>query len=104
MNRTKMLVPENQQPPRHAVSMFMATAGAGGNLLGSDEKEIIYLVFGIIDLQNKEVSDHPKKKSGPRSIREIPEKHVFSANRVGCESCVEETRGRRRRLKIRIYQ
>lgn len=62
MNRTKMLVPENQQPPRHAVSMFMATAGAGGNLLGSDEKEIIYLVFGIIDLQNKEVSDHPKNE------------------------------------------
>lgn len=54
-----MLVPDNQQP-KHVVSMFMATAGAGGNLLGSDEKEIIYLVFGIIDLLNKEVSDQPK--------------------------------------------
>lgn len=50
-----MLVPEN---PQHVVSMYLATGGAGGHLLGSDEKEIIYLVFGIIDLQNKEVSDH----------------------------------------------
>lgn len=53
----KMLVPENQQQPQHVVSMFLATAGAGGHLLGADEKEIIYLLFGIIDLQNKEVSD-----------------------------------------------
>lgn len=63
-----MLVPENQQP-KYVVSMFLATAGAGGHLLGSDEKEIIYLVFGIIDLQNKEVSDQPKQiKSEPAAF------------------------------------
>lgn len=77
-----MLVPENQPPPKHVVSMFLATGGAGGNLLGSDEKEIIYLVFGIIDLQNKEVSDQTNETTEyaectARSIREIPEKHVF---------------------------
>lgn len=49
----KMMVQES----RYVVSMYLATSGAGGNLLGSDEKEIIYLVFGIIDAQNKEVSD-----------------------------------------------
>lgn len=82
-----MLVPENQLSPKHVVSMFLATAGAGGHLLGSDEKEIIYLVFGIIDLQNKEVSDQTNEstkyaeRSGPRSIREIPEKHVFGQSR-----------------------
>lgn len=77
--KVKMLVPEHQQK-NFIVAMFLATAGAGGNLQGSDEKEIIYLVFGIIDLQNKEVSDHKtetKKRSSPRSIKEIPEKHVF---------------------------
>jgi hypothetical protein len=55
-----MLVPENQQLQQqrgHVVSMYLATCGASGHLLGSDEKEIIYLVFGIIDLQNKEVSE-----------------------------------------------
>jgi hypothetical protein len=52
-----MLVAENQHKNKYAVSMYLATGGAGGHLLGSDEKEIIYLVFGIIDLQNKEVSD-----------------------------------------------
>lgn len=48
-----MLVPES----KYVVPMYLATCGAGGQLLGSDEKEIIYLVFGIIDLQTKEVSD-----------------------------------------------
>lgn len=83
VNKTKMLVPENQPPPKHVVSMFLATGGAGGHLLGSDEKEIIYLVFGIIDLQNKEVSDQTTKYSerSARSIREIPEKHVFGQSR-----------------------
>ena len=54
-----MLVPDNQQhfKSSHVISMYLATCGANGHLLGSDEKEIIYLVFGIIDLQNKEVSD-----------------------------------------------
>lgn len=57
----KMLVPDNQQrKSNHVVSMYMATCGANGHLLGSDEKEIIYLVFGIIDIQNKEVSDQNK--------------------------------------------
>lgn len=96
----KMLVPEH----KYAVSMFLATAGASGHLLGSDEKEIIYLVFGIIDLQNKEVSDHPKKKA-PRVPLEKFLKNMFLAN---CErwTCVmEEARGeRKRRLKSRIYQ
>lgn len=55
----KMLVPESQ---KYVVSMFLATAGVGGHLQGSDEKETIYLVFGIIDLQNKEVSA-PKEKA-----------------------------------------
>lgn len=53
-----MFVPEKDQ--RHAVSMFLATAGQAGALLGSDEKEIIYLVFGVFDLQSKEVSDQRK--------------------------------------------
>jgi hypothetical protein len=55
-----MLVPENQQQsttPKYAVSLYLATSGIGGHLMGSDEKEIIYLVFGIVDIQNKEVSE-----------------------------------------------
>lgn len=52
----KMLVPENRKNG-HIISMYLATCGANASLLGSDEKEIIYLVFGIIDLQNKEVSE-----------------------------------------------
>ncbi|CAO1383800.1 unnamed protein product [Diamesa hyperborea] len=56
-----MLVPESSvvsssDPLKgHVISMYLATAGAGGSLLGADEKEIIYLVFGIIDLQNNEI-------------------------------------------------
>lgn len=57
-----MLVPDNQRKSNHVVSMYLATCGANGHLLGSDEKEIIYLVFGIIDIQNKEVSDQKNNK------------------------------------------
>lgn len=71
-----MFVPEKKDQ-RHAISMFLATAGAAGPLLGSDEREVIYLVFGVFDLQSKEVSDQRKLVRAARSIREIPEKHVF---------------------------
>lgn len=49
----KMMV----QDSKYVISMYLATGGASGHLLGSDEKEIIYLLYGIIDSQNKEVSD-----------------------------------------------
>lgn len=42
--------------PGHIVSCYLATGGVGGSQLGTDEKEIICLVFGIIDLQTKEVA------------------------------------------------
>ena len=61
ISEQKMFVPENKDQ-RHAVSMFLATAGAAGQQLGSDEKEIIYLVFGVFDLQSKEVSDQQNCK------------------------------------------
>jgi hypothetical protein len=72
-----MLVPD-QRKSSHVISMYLATCGANGNLLGSDEKEIIYLVFGIIDLQNKEVSDQFAVARVRLPIKDIPEKHVFS--------------------------
>ena len=73
-----MLVPESSvvsssDPVKgHVISMYLATAGAGGSLLGADEKEIIYLVFGIIDLQNNEVSEPPvflfkKQRTKPKN-------------------------------------
>lgn len=78
--KKNMLVPENQQRKHgHVVSMYLSTCGASGQLLGSDEKEIIYLVFGIIDLQNKEVSDQStnytkklKKKKQYLDSKKIP--------------------------------
>jgi hypothetical protein len=50
-----MLVPESHNHT-HVISMYLATSGSGGTLLGSDEKEIVYLVFGVIDVTSKEVS------------------------------------------------
>lgn len=38
------------------VSMYVATSGASGQLLGSDEKEIILLVFAVIDAASNTVS------------------------------------------------
>lgn len=42
--------------PGHVVSMYVATGGSGGLSLGSDEKEIVLLVFVIIDDRTTKVS------------------------------------------------
>lgn len=42
--------------PGHVVSLYVATSGLGGSALGSDEKEIILLVYVIIDVQTTKVS------------------------------------------------
>lgn len=39
--------------------VFTATSGASGDLLGSDEKELVQLVWQLVDLKNKKVK---KKK------------------------------------------
>lgn len=72
-----MLVTENQQQRNgHVISMYLATCGANGHLLGSDEKEIIYLVFGIIDIQNKEVSDQSTDSIFATSLKYINASHI----------------------------
>lgn len=40
----------------HVVSMYVATSGASGQLLGSDEKEVILLVYAVIDTSTNKVS------------------------------------------------
>lgn len=43
-----------EKGPTHLVALYVATAGLQGNALGSDEEEIILLVYVLIDaLQNK---------------------------------------------------
>lgn len=42
--------------PGHIVSMYVGTSGANGPLLGSDEKEIILLVYAIIEASTNKVS------------------------------------------------
>ena len=40
--------------PTHLVALYVATAGLQGNALGTDEEEITYLAYVLIDaLQNK---------------------------------------------------
>lgn len=43
--------------------VFTATSGASGDLLGSDEKELVQLVWQLVDLKNKKVK---KEKVIPR--------------------------------------
>lgn len=42
--------------PGHLVSLYVATSGASGSNLGSDEKEVILLVYAIIEVQTARVS------------------------------------------------
>ncbi len=39
----------------YLVVLFTATSGASGELLGSDEKELVRLVWQLVDLKNKKV-------------------------------------------------
>lgn len=107
-----MLVPESSvvassDPLKgHVISMYLATAGAGGSLLGADEKEIIYLVFGIIDLQNNEVSDQSCifilfKKQLKKTQKQIPEKHVLAIEKE--ERAQKEIGTLKKKLKIFFY-
>lgn len=44
------------QVPDHVVSLYVATCGQNGSGLGSDEKEIILLVYIVIDTTTTQVS------------------------------------------------
>lgn len=42
--------------PGHIVALYVATGGQHGPGLGSDEKEVVLLVYVIIDVANESVS------------------------------------------------
>lgn len=44
------------QVPEHIVSLYIATCGQNGPGLGSDEKEIILLVFVLLEVTSGQVS------------------------------------------------
>lgn len=39
----------------YLVVLFTATSGASGELLGSDERELVRLVWQLVDVKNKQV-------------------------------------------------
>ena len=45
----------------YLVVVFAATSGASGELLGSDEKELVQLVWQLVDVKNKTVKKKKKK-------------------------------------------
>lgn len=42
----------------YLVVLFTATSGASGELLGSDEKELVQLVWQLVDVKNKKVKTY----------------------------------------------
>lgn len=42
----------------YLVVFFTATSGASGELLGSDEKELVQLVWQLVDVKNKKVKSY----------------------------------------------
>lgn len=44
------------QGPEHVVSLYIATCGQNGPGLGSDEKEIILLVYVLLEVSTGQVS------------------------------------------------
>lgn len=48
--------PDGKMVPGHVVVLFLATGGQNGPGLGSDEKEVVLLVYVIIDVATESVS------------------------------------------------
>lgn len=42
----------------YLVVLFAATSGASGELLGSDERELLRLAWQLVDVKNKMVKTH----------------------------------------------
>lgn len=55
----------------YLVVLFTATSGASGELLGSDEKELVQLVWQLVDIKTKKVS-----KSYSHTIKLL--KYIYS--------------------------
>uniref|UniRef100_A0A673B1J5 RRM domain-containing protein n=1 Tax=Sphaeramia orbicularis TaxID=375764 RepID=A0A673B1J5_9TELE len=50
--------------------VFAATSGASGELLGSDEKELVHLVWQLVDVKNKKVKVEPCEDVVEESVEE----------------------------------
>ncbi|KAJ8290979.1 hypothetical protein GJAV_G00019900 [Gymnothorax javanicus] len=50
------------------VVLFATTSGASGNLLGSDEKELIQLVWQVVDLANKKTGELNEVFISPKTL------------------------------------
>lgn len=59
--------------------LFTATSGASGELLGSDEKELVQLVWQLVDIKTKKVS-----KSYSYTIELL--KYIYSSTGDGVEN------------------
>ncbi|XP_048881044.1 epithelial splicing regulatory protein 1 isoform X4 [Brienomyrus brachyistius] len=66
----------------YLVALFCTTSGASGNQLGSDEKEIIQLVWQVVDLANK--------KTGPVHEVFVKPKHLELTEECKEQSGIEE--------------
>lgn len=52
----------NMIGPQHICVVYVATAGLQGPLMGSDEQEIVLLIYVIIDAVQNKVSTEIKRK------------------------------------------
>lgn len=52
----------NMIGPQHICVVYVATAGLQGPLMGSDEQEIVLLIYVIIDTVQKKVSSNILQK------------------------------------------
>lgn len=54
--------------PDYLVILFVTTAGTNGSRLGSDERELLQLLWKVVDLRSKEVSFPDEGAPRPASL------------------------------------
>ncbi|XP_074103071.1 RNA-binding protein fusilli isoform X2 [Cotesia typhae] len=79
-----------EKGPSHLVVLYVATAGLQGNALGSDEEEIILIIYVLIDVLQNKVIGHQQYIVQPSSLLEASQEDDTSGSTTS-NSVISET-------------
>ncbi|XP_057327455.1 RNA-binding protein fusilli isoform X2 [Microplitis mediator] len=80
-----------EKGPSHLVVLYVATAGLQGNALGSDEEEIILLIYALIDVLQNKVIGHQQYIVQPSSMLEANQQEEDTSESTTSNSVISET-------------
>ncbi|XP_034949442.1 RNA-binding protein fusilli isoform X2 [Chelonus insularis] len=80
-----------EKGPTHLVALYVATAGLQGNALGSDEEEIILLIYVLIDTLQNKVTGHQQYIVQPSTLDNKQQEDENSGSTTTTNNIIGET-------------